>query len=80
VSCLVARILIALTLIVLNLIVLNFGALILGALILGALILGALIHPHPLSIDSLKLIRLRLLLRWPGQRLNGREGLSVWRN
>ena len=74
-SCLVARILIALTLIVLNLIVLNFGA-----LILGALILGALIHPHPLSIDSLKLIRLRLLLRWPGQRLNGREGLSVWRN
>ena len=65
VSCLVALILVALILI---------------ALIQVALIQGASIHPHPLSIDSLKSIRLRLFLRWPGQRLNGREGFSVRRN
>jgi hypothetical protein len=65
VSCLVALILIALILI---------------ALIQVASILIASIHPHPLSIDSLKSIRLRLFLRWPGQRLNGREGFSVRRN
>jgi hypothetical protein len=55
-------------------------ALILIALIQVASILIASIHPHPLSIDSLKSIRLRLFLRWPGQRLNGREGFSVRRN
>jgi hypothetical protein len=65
VSCLVALILIALILI---------------ALIQVASILLASIHPHPLSIDSLKSIRLRLFLRWPGQRLTGREGFSVRRN
>jgi hypothetical protein len=75
VSCLVALILIALILIALILI-----ALILIALIQVASILIASIHPHPLSIDSLKSIRLRLFLRWPGQRLNGREGFSVRRN
>ena len=75
VSCLVALILVALILVALILV-----ALILVALIQGALIQGASIHPHPLSIDSLKSIRLRLFLRWPGQRLNGREGFSVRRN
>jgi hypothetical protein len=80
VSCLVALILIALILIALILIALILIALILIALIQVASILIASIHPHPLSIDSLKSIRLRLFLRWPGQRLNGREGFSVRRN